>query len=69
MLDPEKLIEDILEAKPLTLDDFDVVKARDIVKMLKTSILVRRGEVIDDRVAEERARNIAASLMFYAIKA
>jgi hypothetical protein len=36
-----------------------------MVEIIKRLLLTRQGEVIDESLAEERARNITAALMVY----
>ena len=55
-----KLVERIAE------DDM-TLSARECVAMVKQLIMTRKGDVIDDNLATERARNIATSLVGYTI--
>lgn len=41
------------------------MNASDLVQLLRAAILVRAGDVVDARLADERARNIAVALMHH----
>lgn len=45
------------------LDPTEPVPARELVEQLAAQILVRKGEVITEELAFERARNIATGLI------
>lgn len=47
---------------------FDVITPDELVTLVRDTLMVRAGEVIDAKVADERARNVAAALVRTIVK-
>lgn len=60
----KKLIEEVTK----TFDDDQVISTQDFYKSVKKMLLVRAGQVVDERWADERARNIANAFMGMYVK-
>ena len=53
--------------EPIAEEESLVVTPRELVYLLAEMLLVRRGAVLDEATADERARNIAAALAGYTV--